>query len=288
MKPDALLWKTLEFYGIRVHHRGKSRVHNCLRSLLRADYDGDLEVERQGLRWRLNPSDFVQTHLYWTDEYEPWDLLHLSRWAKPGSVVFDIGANFGYYSLVLASAMGRSGSIFAFEPASATFSRLTTNISLNQLESVVKPIRCALSDTVGTARLEGVAGNSGATTFSLDGNGESVVLDTLDRFCVSQSISEVHLIKIDVEGNELRVLEGGHAALTRWLPVLMVEFNRVALERSGASTKKLAGLLEELGYELFISKRDRLLPFQFDRHESMIVNVLCLPASKISDLHPMK
>src|ERR1700751_5703925 len=135
MHPNSLTWKMLEFYGTRLPHRGKWKIHAFLRSLLHLDHDGDLEVQRQGLLWTLNPADFAQTHLYWTNEYEPWDLFHLSKWVHPGSVILDVGANFGYYSLKLASALMGEGRVFAFEPSSASFSRLEQNIRLNHLES---------------------------------------------------------------------------------------------------------------------------------------------------------
>jgi FkbM family methyltransferase len=277
MQPNSFLWKTLEFYGTKVRHRGKWRVHNYLRTILRADYDGDLEVQRQGLHWRLNPSDFVQTHLYWTGEYETWDLLHLSRYARPGSVVFDIGANFGYYSIVLASLMRGAGHVFAFEPSKGTFSRLQINIAMNQFESSITATRCGLSDKPGTTHLEEVAGNSGATTFALDERGETIVLETLDNFCKVHQVERMDLIKVDVEGNELRVLEGSRESLIRWSPVLMVEFNQSALERAGTSVEKLVEFLRETGYELFVAKRDQMVPFQSASQESMIVNVFCIP-----------
>src|ERR1700741_1145305 len=99
LTPDSFLWKALEFYGTKVHHPGKWRIHEKIRSILKIDYSGNIKVSRNGLPWILNPADFVQSSFYWIGEFECWDWLHLERMVPPGSVAFDIGANFGFYSL---------------------------------------------------------------------------------------------------------------------------------------------------------------------------------------------
>ncbi len=283
MQPTSLIWKTLEFYGTRINHRGKWRVHEFLRSLLRADADCNLEVTRQGLRWCLNPSDFVQTHLYWTGEYEPWDLLRLSRWVRPGAVILDVGANFGYYSIKLASAMQGDGRIFAFEPCKTTFTRLRTNIALNQLESIIHPVTCGLSERVGVAYLDQLDGNSGAATLSAQAKGDAIELDTLDHFCQVNEVRHIDVIKVDVEGSELRVIEGGRETLSHHQPIIMIEFNSSALEAAGTSVGKLEDLLRSFGYQLFTTKREHLLPFHSAPQQPMLANVFCIPASRVAD-----
>jgi FkbM family methyltransferase len=280
MQPTSLVWKMLEFYGTRINHRGKWRVHEFLRSALGANADCNLEVKRRGLLWRLNPSDFVQTHLYWTGEYEPWDLLQLSRWVHPGAVVFDIGANFGYYSISLASAMQRAGHIFAFEPCKMTFSRLSTNIALNHLESLITAIPCGLSESRGLAYLDQIDGNSGAATLSAHVEGEAIEVDTLDHFCEANDVHGVDVIKVDVEGSELRVIEGARATLARHQPVIMVEFNSSALTAAGTSVGRLEDVLGGLGYNLFAAKRECLIPFKAALQQPILANVFCIPESR--------
>lgn len=280
MHPNSLIWKALEFYGTRINHRGKWRIHPFLRSALRAKADCDLEVTRQGLHWCLNPSDFVQTHLYWTGEYEPWDLLRLSRWVHPGAVVLDVGANFGYYSIRLASAMQGNGQIFAFEPCKTTFSRLRTNIALNHLESVIHAIPCGLSEKAGVAYLDQTDGNSGAATLSVQAKGDAIELDTLDHFCHANEIRRIDVIKVDVEGSELRVIEGGREMLSHHQPIIMIEFNSSALEGAGTSIGQLEDLLQALGYRLFTTKRERLLPFHSAPQKPILTNVFCVPTSR--------
>jgi FkbM family methyltransferase len=280
MQPTSLIWKMLEFYGTRINHRGKWRVHPFLRSMLRANSDCDLEVTRQGKRWCLNPSDFVQSHLYWTAEYESWDVMQLSRWVHPGAVVFDIGANFGYYSVSLASEMRGSGKVYAFEPCKTTFGRLQTNIALNHLESIIEAIPRGLSERSGLAYLDRIDGNSGATALSSQAKGEAIELETLDHFCDANEIHRVDVVKIDVEGSELRVIEGGRAMLSRHQPTIMVEFNSSAMGAAGISDGQLEDLLRTLGYELFATKREQLLPFHSDPRRPTLRNVFCIASNR--------
>src|SRR6266404_5765713 len=138
MKPDSYLWKALEFYGRRIHHPGKWRVFDyLLKSKDTVGYSSDMEVERLGLNWKLNPSDFVEGWLYWTGEFEGGDWYHFSRLIQPGAVVFDVGANCGYYSLLTGAMLRERVKVVAFEPSPRTFPRLRTNISLNLLNSSI-------------------------------------------------------------------------------------------------------------------------------------------------------
>src|SRR5262245_22412801 len=111
----SALIRILEFYGTRVRHRGQWRVHTILRRILKPDVDADFQVTRGGLRWRLNPSDFVQADLFWFGHKDYWETHHLRKMLQRGSVLFDIGANIGYYALTLAATLRNECLVHAFE-----------------------------------------------------------------------------------------------------------------------------------------------------------------------------
>lgn len=273
--PDSQLWKALELYGTRIHHRGKWRLHNWLLRKLKPACDRDFEVERMGQRWLLNPSDFVQSSFYWTGEFEPWDWFHLSRLITPESIVLDVGANFGFYTILIARQLTTGGRVLAFEPCSQTLSRLRTNIRLNALEAVTTVLPVALSNRPGYGYLENVSGNSGATALAT--SGERIALDTLDEVCTQQSLKRVDIIKIDVEGHELAVLEGAARTIESSRPIMLVEGNEVALRRSGASAEELAAKLRSWGYRLLVPNRRRLVPLTGFPPPPEIVNIFALP-----------
>lgn len=275
LTPHSFLWKALEFYGTRIHHRGKWRVHEKLRNTLKLKYSENVEVSRQGLRWLLNPCDFVQSEFYWIGEFERWDWYHLSRMIHQGSVVFDVGSNFGYYSLMLAHTAGAK--VFAFEPSTPTFARLKTNIALNRLEGAITAVPSALSDVRQSGYLSAVPGNSGSNFLS--DHGDRVMLDTLDHYCTVNHVSKIDFIKIDVEGHEFHVLKGATRLLETCKPIIMVEFNVGALRRAGSSAEELEDHLRALGYQLFLPVRKRLVPFHGKFGKDQIINLFALQRS---------
>lgn len=276
MDEGSLAFKALLFYGTRIHHRGQWRVHAKLRQLLDANVDCEVEVERAGLRWVLNPSDDVQRDLFWLGVRDRWEVYHIKRLLPPGAVVCDVGANFGFYSLTLAAFLKRRGRLFAFEPHPATRIRLERNIALNQLGDVITPIPYALSDSPGTARMTRRKDNTGAAHICEEGETE-VELTTLDSFCTQHRLSQVDFVKIDVEGFEAKLLRGGEHCLKTFRPTLLVELQPDTLERVGSTPTEVASLLRDYGYVLHVPRRERLLPLTELPAGSQLINVFCLP-----------
>jgi FkbM family methyltransferase len=254
--------------------------------MLQVSCDRNFQVQRLGLRWQLNPSDFVESFFYWTAEFEPWNWYHLSRIITPGSIVCDIGANFGFYTVMIARQLqGTGGRVFAFEPCKETFERLETNVRLNNLRSVATVLSTALSDRQGVGFLEqeqnqilsaarSATRNSGARFVSH--RGEPIALETLDNIYRQGAMQRLDVIKIDVEGHELAVLNGATEVIEQFRPALMIEFNPAALNRAGASARELDEKLRSWGYGLFEPKRKALVPFTNLPVGGTVVNILAL------------
>jgi FkbM family methyltransferase len=126
-------------------------------------------MERAGLRWVLNPSDYVQRNLFWLGEHDRWDSYHIRHLLPSGAIVCDVGCNFGYYSLTLADSLKPNGRLFAFEPHPTTRARLERNIALNQLGDVITVVPYGLSDVPGTVRMTSRKNNTGASYICGDG-----------------------------------------------------------------------------------------------------------------------
>ena len=275
MIPGSVGFRFLEWYGLHGKHPGQWRVHAALRNLLHASIDAELPVERQGLRWVLNPSDYPHRELFWLGESDRWDLLHSRRFVKPGAVIFDVGANFGYYGLMLAEGLGRDCDVHAFEPTEETFARLTRHVAMNRMECV-HAHRLALSDAPGTASMQGRDGNSGAAF--VDPGGGEVRVTTLDAFVAEQGIRRLDFVKIDVEGFEERVLRGADRALRELRPTLLLEIQPMTLERASSSVPQLVELLTARGYALWRSQKERLVPLEAGEIQDSLVNGFAIPA----------
>jgi FkbM family methyltransferase len=279
LNEGSLAFKALVFYGTRMHHRGIWKVHDVLRNLLKANIDRDLEVERGGLRWVLNPSDYVQRNLFWLGERDRWDTYHIRRLLTPGAVICDVGANFGYYSISLGAFLNPNGRVFAFEPHPKTRIHLERNIALNQLGGVITAVPYALSDALGSASMSNRKGNTGAAYVSQSGD-TKIELITLDSFCAEYQPSRLDFVKIDVEGFEARVLRGGEHSLRTFHPMLLIELMPEQLERAGSTAAEVASLLRDYGYELYVTKRKHLKLLTELPVGSQLINVFCLPGDR--------
>ncbi len=278
MRVNSWLFRALEVYGTRVHHPGQWRAHAKLRRLLRANVDQEFTVTRAGCCWQLNPADYTQREFFWLGEKDSWDVFHLMRLVRPGAVILDIGANFGFYALTFARALARRTRIIAFEPFPSTFRRLSANIALNGLQDVIEAHPVALSDREGRARMWSRPDNSGASAVLDEGTIE-VPVTTLDGFTREAGLDRLDLIKIDVEGHEESVMRGASDVIVRHHPVLLVEIDPPKLHRARTSPERVLRLLAELGYGLWVARRRRLEPLDRVPRGDTYVNVFGLPPS---------
>jgi FkbM family methyltransferase len=144
-------------------------------------------------------------------------IASLDRNTIPPYVLFDVGANRGEYARLLMEMFGDKGAVHSFEPSYSTFAALKENlgaqarlfnIGFGECDGV-----CVLhSDTEHSGLASLYDRNLKHLSISLDRK-EEVVIMTLDKFCASEGIRHIHLLKLDVEGHELRVLEGARAML---------------------------------------------------------------------------
>jgi FkbM family methyltransferase len=282
MQRDDVLFKLLQFYGTRLHHRGQWWVHGHLRRLLDANIDAECDVVRNGRRFVLNPDDFVQHDFFWFGEQDAMEPRVLARLLTPGSILFDVGANFGYYAITLADALGDDCRVFAFEPFPSTYRRLRRHIELNALEDVIRAYPVALADEAGFARMAMDNRNSGAAALSNSDGLERVEVSTLDNFCAEHEIDRLDFLKVDVEGCEERLLIGGAATITRLSPLIFIELNPPALARAGSTVDRVVARLRDHGYELFVAHRDRLEPLRQLPRGVNYVNAFCFHPSRHS------
>ncbi len=191
-------------------------------------------------------------------DFETDERAFLNAFLQPGDTFVDVGANLGLFSLIAAELVGSRGQVHAFEPCARTFGRLSENIALNRFHNVLAH-RLALSDSAGESKMiaavDGMdAWNSLATPY-MGGNyeTETISTQTWDEFATTHKLaSGVALMKIDVEGWEGPVLEGGRRMLSSAnAPVLQVEFTDDAAKAAGHSCSHVYRLLEEFGYQLF-------------------------------------
>jgi len=177
---------------------------------------------------------------------------------RDGMTVMDIGANVGFYSLLISRAVGPSGKVYAFEPIPEIFARLKEHIALNNATNVI-PVPIALSDEKGKAKMS-VKGGGSSFFRHLSDEFVEVQVERLDDFVEREGIERVDAIKIDVEGAELKVIRGADKTIRRDKPILMVEIQAATLQAAGTTPEELFETIVGYGYNAFVIRHGKLIP----------------------------
>ena len=193
---------------------------------------------------------------------------------KPGSIVWDVGANMGLFSFAAAGLSGPTGRVFAFEPDTFMVSLLRRSARLNPQAAPVEVIPCAAFDSLSLARFD-IAKNNRSVSF-LEGFGtgltggareqQSVLTVPLDW--VAERIPLPDVLKIDVEAAELHVFRGANHLLKTRRPV-------VIFEAQNYNWDQIAPGLWDLGYTLYNCD---LAPAERQPLRTSVFNTLALPA----------
>ncbi len=206
-----------------------------------------VQVAAGGLQGASLLLDMQAEKDYWLGTYEPELQQALSDWLPKGAVVYDVGANVGYISLLLARRAGDEGQVFAFEPLPANLERLAANLRLNPWARVTC-VAAAVVDRPGPVRflahasgaMGKAAGSAGRTDQSYPTEIEVPGL-TLDAFAYAGDHPVPQAIKMDIEGGEVLALQGMRRLLAEARPLLLLELHGPESARSAWQTLTAAG-----------------------------------------------
>ncbi|MCZ3379849.1 FkbM family methyltransferase [Rhizobium sp. AG207R] len=189
------------------------------------------------------------SHVLLDGFWEIWLTLFCARNVKRGMTAIDVGANFGYYSLLLAELVGTRGELIAVEPNPHAADFLRRSVELNGLLGRTRIETSALGATISDEASLYVPHNEPKNALIVselfqpraqDGVVIKVPLTTLDE--MSASCSRVDFIKIDAEGAEEVILEGMAETIARHKPMLVVEFNPARYADASGFLERLAGI----------------------------------------------
>lgn len=172
-----------------------------------------------GLVLWIDPVSFLGLHILRTGEFEPKLTRLFENVLRPGDVLFDIGANEGYYTTLGATLVGGDGKVLAVEPQSRLHHVFMKNLEFNGLVDRVVLEKRALLEEPGSVQLHLTPDvNTGATsarrTYRHSSQMEEVPATTLDLLHEESGFDAIRLIKIDCEGAEPNILSGGQKLIT--------------------------------------------------------------------------
>jgi FkbM family methyltransferase len=196
---------------------------------------------------------------YWLGIYELDKQKFFIEKVKKGDVVFDIGAQSGFYSLLAAELSGENGKVFSFEPLPQNIFYLKKNIEINNCQNI-KVIEAAVSENPGILKFE--RGNNNFTGRIGDGGDLEVKAVSIDNLINKKALPIPNVIKIDVEGAEFDVLKGAQIALKN-KPIIFLSIHRI----NSHIHSDCVNMLKNLSYEIIpidannVSEADEIVAF---------------------------
>ena len=173
---------------------------------------------------------------------------------RPGDVVLDVGANVGFLTVIMARLVGSAGHVYAFEPVPANAALIRRNARRNGFRHVTV-LEQAVAAQAGRAELVLAAYSGGAALASADRPPDAV--DSIDVEVVTVDIAVAdgrvrspQLVKIDVEGAELAVLEGMTRTIGDARPIVLCEVDAGDADRFASKRQACIDHLEEAGYDV--------------------------------------
>lgn len=237
-----------------------------------------------GRKFRIDVRD-PQYHMGLLDRrlFEPEETQVVMQSVKPGQIVIDAGANFGWYTTLLSRLVGPTGSVHAFEAMPSTARILKENCEINHCENVALN-QCALADRRGTTVIYDQPGRASgdASLFAIDrnrANSYSCEMQTLDDYFSKTGLSRCDFIKCDVEGAELLFLKGARTVLRQYKPIVLIEINPAVLQRSGTNgVEVLKELRRDADYSFqVVGRQNEYIEPRDCETLSTYINVLCHP-----------
>jgi FkbM family methyltransferase len=241
----------------------------------------------------VSPHDYISHSIFFFGDYDAGMTDVVRHHLRAGQTAWDIGAERGWFTLLMGTIVGSTGRVDAFEPFAAGAERLSRNIALNNMDWVYAH-QVAVSDACGTGFFQPPTDDAtghraylshcgGVGYLTTDGGGTAVPTVALDELIDRGQLTAPHLIKIDIEGAEVAALRGAQRTLRRFRPVLIVEYNRATARRAGTSVEELDDLIASFGYDRFtFDLHYRALDWQAFaglEDDQAVVNVYCFPTS---------
>jgi FkbM family methyltransferase len=256
------LWVGIAAYLIQHQPRGRYRAAHWLGRWTVDPFWGRLPHDLGRLFFHCDLRDHIMREVCFTGRYEPQETALLKLLLKPGMTVVDVGANWGYFSLVAAHLVGAGGRVVSVEADPRACRTLRSNVARNRLDEVVTVLDMAASDRRHAVQLREYApgasasGNYGltSTTTVVEGGRQFEVSGRqLDEALDESGVDRVDLLKMDIEGAESAALAGLERRLSKGcIDTIVLEVHPQHLRDQGSSVDDVVGRLRRYGYHSWI------------------------------------
>ncbi len=185
----------------------------------------------------------------------------ISKYLKNDSIVFDIGANSGFFSL-FSSLIAKGGSIHAFEPAPRPYQNFSQSVKINNIKNI-KVNNVCVGAKKGRVEFY-VASHSDVSSLKVtpyQKKNKTILIEmiTLEEYCKVNTVRKLDLIKIDVEGGERDILFSSKNILRKFKPLLVVEFSNLTAQVFDYHPNEVYDFLVKLGYNIYTYENKELV-----------------------------
>jgi len=267
---------------------GKYRAVQTGGRLIRAKIKSNF-VLKDGHKIFLDSNDSLK--LSTTGDYEKFETDIVKKVVKKGDVVVDIGANIGYYTLILAKLVGDTGLVYAFEPEPTNFNLLKKNVEINGYHNVILENK-AVANLNGKISFYLDSENLGGHSVFMKKDSKSVEIPSirLDDY-LKDVEKKIKFIKMDIEGGELEAIKGMSSILKENNDLkIMAEFNSPLLKDFKIVPEEYLQTFMRFGFKIFHldGKEKKIIPIEikdflrrFPPENRSYTNILCSKVSMI-------
>lgn len=269
--------KFLENFLVNQINRGNNWWKKLAPPLYFYSPNTNRNAERNGIKYFLDLSCLIDYSIFFRMLKEPsWE--NLFKVLQPDFVILDVGANIGFHTLNFARICSK-GFVHAFEPDNKSFKTLSANIELNNFRNVaVHPIALGAKDEklpfyklyINNPGANRILAHAPSSHFGQ----QQVDVRTCDHIADELMLQRLDLIKIDVEGFELFVLQGATNTINKYRPILFVELAEKNLQEHSLSSLDLINYIERLGYQVTDAKTMTPIDRSIQNHHT---DILCFP-----------
>jgi FkbM family methyltransferase len=254
MISPAPLWISLSASAIRTLPFGRYQLANALARFANRPFLAKLPADLGGATYICDLQDTISREVCFTGRYEPQETQLAMRLLRPGMTVVDVGANWGYFTLLCAHLVGASGRVIALEPHPRLSSMLAENASANSLRQVEVLKLAAGADAGARAFVDfdAAAGNFGLSRAAHSAEAADFLCESVavDALLDARSCERVDLIKIDIEGGEADAIRGMTAGLARHrYRFVLLECHPAELKGLGATVAQCLEPFRRAGYQ---------------------------------------
>jgi len=257
----------------KIYEKLPAKIKKQVNKLYTYFPDREVTIEIDGIWYRLDLSKLVHAQIYYYGYWEKYTSLILEKYIKPDMTVLDIGASTGVHTLRMAK-LANHGLVYAFEPSDWMYERLLRNINLNNFRNIITE-KIALGDETKTAPY---LSEQHDRVDKKPNPRETIQIQymKLDDYFAEGRIKALDFIKMDVDGFECRILEGGIETIKKYKPLMIIEIGKNIQEAYGRSLRKMIDLLSSLGYKFYNERTEEEYKSLIDElPEDATVNVLC-------------